>query len=235
MKPAGACYGGEPLGIGGAYVAQAEGALSIYWNPAGLSFSDVGGDLSVTQTSPINAINYNRFTGVAFLSGEAGWGLGVTELAPWHLVDRWLQFSMGFRLDEKNAVGVTYRRETWKNGESPINWDIGWQYRAGPLAAGVMIQDVSAKWANIRPGISYSFSKFTVALNLYDVDNRNDAFGTMVGVEFRPWDFLSLRAGEYLGNRTLGIGLAWKSLRIDWVYLGEDLGDAQHITVGYRF
>lgn len=223
------------MAMGGAYVAQAEGTLAIYWNPAGLAFSGTRGDVSLTQTSPLEVINYSRFMGLSFTNDQAGWGLGKTELAKWHPVEDWVQFSMGFRIDENNALGITYRQEDWRNGESSISWDWGWQYRSGPIALGLLIQDASQAWANIRPGIAYHFSKATVALSLYDVGDRNGEFGAMVGIEYRPWEFLALRIGEYLGSQTLGVGFAWKNARIDWAYLGEELGKAHHITVSYRF
>lgn len=230
-----ACYGGAPLGMGGAFVAQAEGTMAIYWNPAGLGFSGERGDFSITQTSPLQTINYSRFLGFSLTNDEVGWGFATTELADWHPMKRWLQFSMGFRVDEKNAVGVTYRQEEQRNGRSSISWDWGWQYRSGPFSAGLLVQDASEDWVNLRPGVAYHLQKATIALSLYDMGNRNGEFGAMVGVEFRPWEFMALRIGDYLGNTTLGMGFTWRNVKMDWSFLSDGLGDAHHVTVGIQF
>lgn len=235
IGPATACYGGAPLAMGGAYIAQAAGSLAIYWNPAGLGFTAPGVTFSDTFSHPFNEINYNRFYGVTAANGQAGVGLGVTELADWFPMEQWQQASAGFRINGQNAIGFTYRRETPRNAPVDYGWDFGWQYRSGALALGLLVQDAGTAWENIRPGVAWTIPKVTLAFNVYDLKNRNGAFGYCIGAEYRPWPFLALRVGSYLENKTAGIGFVWKNATVDWAYLGDDLGGVQHVTVGFRF
>ena len=230
------CYGGKPLSMGGAYISLAEGPISIYWNPAGLAFTPQGYAFSSTVTTPIDVLNYSRFYGITIVNqASAGVGLGYTELATWSPSQEWFQLSMGFRGDEKNALGLTIRREEYVGGYSHLGWDFGWQYRSGGLSLGLLIQDAGESWSNIRPGIAYQYKQFTVAVNGYDVGDRNGVEGYMAGVEFRPFSFIALRAGSYLENITYGVGLNWKDMSVDYAFLGDDLGDVHHITFGYRW
>jgi hypothetical protein len=221
--------------MGGAYIAQAEDSMAIYWNPAGLAFSGAGYSFSNTLSHPMEAINYNRFLGVTATNGRAGVALGYTALADWTLEKSWLQSSVGFRLNPWNAVGLSYRREQRQEAPAEYCWDFGWQFRSGALAMGLLVQDVGQPWMNVRPGIALLLPQVTLGLNIYDLNDRNQTFGYNLGVEYRPWKFLALRAGSYLSNSTMGIGVTWKNATLDWSYLGDDLGGIHHVTVGFKF
>jgi hypothetical protein len=235
IGPALGCYGGAPLAMGGAYIAQAEDSLAVYWNPAGLAFSTPGFSVSNTLSHPMEAINYDRFIGISAANGDAGIALGYTGLADWAPEQSWLQSSIGFRLGSWNAIGLTYRREQSRASSAEYSWDFGWQFHSGPLAMGLLVQDVGKPWENIRPGIALLLPQVTLALNVYDLKDRNNAFGYCIGAEYWPFKFLALRAGNYLDNMTAGIGLTWKSITLDWSYLGDDLGGVQHVTLGVKF
>lgn len=71
--------GARPLGLGGAYVAVANDANSIYWNPAGLT-NFGGAQLTLMHNKWIEDINY-EFLGFAYAdSGEAGFAFGLSYL-----------------------------------------------------------------------------------------------------------------------------------------------------------
>lgn len=71
--------GARPIGMGGAFVAVANDASSLYWNPAGLmNFS--GTQLAVMHNKWVEGVNY-EFLGFAYAdSGETGFAFGLNYL-----------------------------------------------------------------------------------------------------------------------------------------------------------
>lgn len=70
--------GARALALGGAYVALAEGATSLYWNPAGIAdIPGIAGSIS-HETLYGNSGLTNSFVGVAMPVGAGATGLSVT-------------------------------------------------------------------------------------------------------------------------------------------------------------
>lgn len=71
--------GARPVGMGGAYVAVADNADAIFWNPAGLSQID---DLhfSFTHVHWFQQIQYEALNGAQALSNQLSFGLGLQFL-----------------------------------------------------------------------------------------------------------------------------------------------------------
>jgi hypothetical protein len=68
------------LGMGGAYVAQATGASSVYWNPAGLAFIPRQ-EIALMHAEQFDGIVGYDFGAYGRPSGQsAGWGLGAIHL-----------------------------------------------------------------------------------------------------------------------------------------------------------
>lgn len=219
-----ACYGAAALGMGGAYTSLATGALAVYWNQAGLAFTPARGEVSFTETTPLDVLNYNSFTGVAVkVTDRLGLGFGHTQLAPEYGNERWNTFAAGLKLTGELAIGGAFRLV---DGEDPNSgsyyasegFDLSAQYRkeiaTGTLLnLGVLVQDVGGPSAanpylqNVRPALSLETDRLTLAFDLYDAGELRYAMAGelnyldhQVGVEYRPWGKaggLALRGGVY--------------------------------------
>ncbi|MDI6871183.1 MAG: hypothetical protein QME79_07475 [Bacillota bacterium] len=217
--PALACYGAAAMGMGGAYTSLATGVLAIYWNQAGLAFTEELGEASVTVTTPEDYTNYNSFLGAAVKPNERlGLGFGQTKLAPWAGNETWNTFAAGVRLNDQWAVGGAYREIAGVDPETPNRYrssgfDLSAQYRSGMVNLGLLVQDVGGPSEsniyrqNIRPSISLETDKLTLAIDIYDASQLKYALGSeygdnahQVGLEYRPFGkegSLALRAGFY--------------------------------------
>lgn len=225
--PAQACYGGAAMGMGGAYTSLAEGVLAVYWNQAGLAFTEGRGEVSTTVSIPRDWINYNGFHGAAVkINDRIGIGYGRTEVFDdWTSVTRrstWDTLAAGVKLTESLAVGAAYRQTSGRVLEDGTSFhstalDLSAQYRNGPVRLGLLLQDFNeptesgafpVTWMrNIRPSVAVELEKLTVAIDIYNAEELKTAlqgtYGDYVhqaGLEYRPFGKegpLALRAGFY--------------------------------------
>lgn len=103
-----ACYGAQALGMGGAYVALAQGAEGIYWNPGGAAFAGKS-TFVMTQNLPPESINYQSFLGAVFSVGDVALGLGYTGLADFVSDRYWLQMVASVQVFPWLGVGMGKR------------------------------------------------------------------------------------------------------------------------------
>lgn len=89
---------------------------------------------------------------------------------------------------------------------------------------------------NVRPGVSYRITdSLLVSASIYDLleevpmDNR-----FRVGLEQKV-DLLSIRLGMENGIKTFGLGINENHSVLDFVILGDDLGDTHMLGFTYKF
>lgn len=245
--PALACYGGQAMGMGGAFTSIAEGTQAIYWNQAGLAFGPVA-EVSTTFSSPQDKINYNSFNAVAIHLLSVGVGFGQTKLAPWAGGETWNTIGVGYQLTPNLAIGGAYRQVSGEDEYGKYEStgvDFSAQLRAGHLRAGVLVQDANGgspqnPWMvkNVRPAIGLDYDKVTVAMDGYHVNAEDSAdIQNQVGIEYRPWGKegpLALRAGIYHEQKTYGVGVKLKNgVFVDATAIPS--WEVVHVTGGWRF
>lgn len=234
-----ACYGGRPLGMGGAYVGLAEGAEAIYWNPGGLVFSR-GGSFSSTQTIPPEGINYQSFIGVAYSTERLGLGFGYTGLADFVGDRYWLQGVLSLKIAPYFGIGLGKRSViTWRGGNY-YETDLGLAFRWKDLRFGLLAQSFDTL-ANFRPGIAWVGDRVTLEADIYDLTDNYDARSINLGMEYKFPKSLSLRWGLYrIGSKggpiqTVGVGKSLGLFSLDGVIMGGSGISALQITAGYLF
>lgn len=255
-----ACYGAAAMAMGGAYTSVANGVLAVYWNQAGLAFTPGRGEVSLTQSAPLDYLNYNAFYGAAVkVNDRLGLGFGHTVLAPWAGNERWNTFAAGLKLTDDLAVGGAFRL---LDGTDPDTgsyytsqgFDLSAQYHreiaSGTLLnLGLLVQDVGGPsatnlyWQNIRPAISLETDKLTLAFDVYDAAEIRYALRSeynflqhQVGMEYRPLGReggLALRGGFYHDVLTFGAGLRLAESFVDFMAMPE--WEAIQVTAGVRF
>ena len=239
-KPGGACYSARPMGMGGAYVALAQGTEGLYWNPGGMVFSQ-GSTFHTTQSLPPENINYQSFLGGVLDRGNIAVGLGYTGLTDFAYDRYWLQTAFSFKVLPWLGVGVGKRLvQPWR-GDTYHETDLGVQVRLKRVSLGVLLQSVDTVGYNIRSGIALHGEDYTLAVDVYDFTNNHEAFSANLGFEYRPVQEIGLRLGLYrLGSdegyvKTVGIGKKSGSFALDTVYLlGSDFFSLQ-VSAGYNF
>lgn len=195
-----ACVGARPLGMGGAFVAIADDANAIYWNPAGLAQSR---QKEVTYTRTMNnrdSYNYNEFIGFTNYdkTSQTAYGFGYIRESlegSWQgkdveLTDNWLIFSLGKKISDNFYLGGNIRsmdKEITVGpdsiSDSDISIDLSALYKFNQkLSLGLLIQDAKqAKFfddnleyiRNFRPSIAYKVdNSLTLAASIYDAVNR---------------------------------------------------------------
>jgi hypothetical protein len=259
--------GARPLGMGSAFVAAADGASAIFWNPAGLvqadhrelmmSYMDLYGlvsysSVSYAQPSRIGAMGFGlvsssdvdgvyremvlalsaagevyRGLGVGanlkYLSSAAntgnirigeGRGLSLDLGCQYHVWEDLVSFGITF----ENLVGyVSYNREAMRDIPGEKYWQRpDFAYKAGSSVDLVRLLSI------FGVGIQRPASGIKYAAELFDSDVH-------MGAECIFWDAAAVRAGFRTGNAltrsiTVGFGLEVSSLRLDYAYVGSEVG-----------
>ena len=153
--------GPRAMGMGGAFVAAADDASSLYWNPAGLSHVP-GGEVIATHSEWLADVNFD-YLGVGLRVGSLGtFGVSVTMLSvPDMLVrtedrqegtgemfdaaDIAMAVSYGRSVTDRFSVGATVKyiqQRVWHSTATGFSVDLGTQFRTdffGGLTIGAAI------------------------------------------------------------------------------------------------
>ncbi len=139
-----------------------------------------------------------------------------------------------------------------------VGLDLGLQYHQDGLAFGLAVHDVLTTplfwssgereliWPSAVLGMAYEGDQGIVAL---DLETHFENYGTAAGYalgplswdlhlggEWRPKDFLALRAGLDRGNWTAGLGLQYQAWALDYAILRHpDLESAHRVSLSVRF
>ncbi|NLM36527.1 MAG: hypothetical protein GX202_00175 [Firmicutes bacterium] len=177
---------------------------------------------------------------------------------------RWLVFSLAKKITPQLSIGGNIRYmyfslqidDYWGyflGGDAAefIGLDLSLFCQADDrLTFGLLIQDINrpeftilgTKYyyiRNVRPGIAYRITdSLLVSASIYDLleelpkeqmDNR-----FRIGLE-QKIDLLSIRFGSENGNTTFGFGIKANHCAVDYVILGDDLGDTHMLGLTYKF
>lgn len=257
--------GARPLAMGEAYVAVADDASSIYWNPAGLSCLDYPEVLYMYNQWFIDIKHQNfdvafptengTFAGAFTLldSGDIqGYDSGGAETTTIKSSDSSLGFGWGRRINANFSVGLglKYISETLENYQgNSTAIDLGLIYRFNPaFSVGAAIQNVGSPMKFItadtplpqtmRLGMAYKSRLFgdDIILATDYVSLSDQTSSTNLGFEYLFRDMLALRTGSTGGNLTAGVGLLASFYRLDYAYLAHsDLGATHQISATISF
>jgi len=250
--------GARPLGMGGAFVAVADDANSVYWNPAGLT-SLKGMEFTSMYSQQLGIIDYNFLAFASPFENIGNFGISWIGLSADTI------YSSGVGTYSENTIAISYGREVIPNLSVGVNLkflsvsatktssgfglDIGAQYRAmDKLEVGLMIVDPvsNIKWQ--ESGTSESLKSLYILGMAYEVidgltlacDIENLDFDKLhLGAEY--WYFypqlacLGLRAGSDRGNLAVGATLKIENFGFDYAFMSHDIGNSHRISVGARF
>ena len=177
-------------GLGGAYLAKAEGADALYWNPAGITRMDSGrkadfaahhtsyfGDVGVNYGTAALRQSFTRYWGVSILSLNSAEMDVTTELQPdgTGQTYRYNNIALGLSyaqiLTDQFSFGVTlkYAYEGFYNIETHNGLiDLGFQYDIGLQGLGFGVA-VSNFGFNVKPDGT---------VRLLDVSGERDSTNT---------------------------------------------------------
>lgn len=172
-QPAAACVGARQLAMGGAFIAVADDASAVYWNPAGLVQLK---NVEFTYTRTMNnrdIINYDDFFSAARYNGKqesaiawsyvgSGYNFGVIgyteDGAPVSFVtkNRWFVISAAKKLSAGLSVGANIRNSSHthtltapgylpsRDSDSSIEVDLSILWKFGDrLAVGLLVQNAN--------------------------------------------------------------------------------------------
>jgi len=257
--------GARPLAMGEAYVALADDASSIYWNPAGLSFLNYPEVLYMYNQWFIDIKHQNfdvafptengTFAGAFTLldSGDIlGYDSGGAQTTTIKASDSSLGFAWGRSLNDRFSVGIglKYISETLENYQgNSTAIDLGLIYKFNPaFSIGAAMQNIGSPVRFItedtplpmtmRLGMAYKrkFFEDDIILATDYVSLSDQTSSTNLGFEYLFRDILALRTGSAGGNLTAGVGLLASFYRMDYAYLSHnDLGATHQVSVSLSF
>lgn len=155
--------GARAMALGGAYVARADDASALYWNPAGLAHLQ-GAELIATHAEWLADINFDYVGGGLSLGSLGTVGVSVTMLSMPEMLVRTeeRQEGTGATFDASDlAVGLTYSRQVtdrfrvgltgkfiqqrlWHMQARGFAFDLGTQFRTdffGGLTLGAVVSN----------------------------------------------------------------------------------------------
>ena len=166
----------------------------------------------------------------------------------------WWTLSYGQKVSDRLSAGINVRVEKesadeYIDGEQKIvnpretTWstDLGFLYKASPkLTFGLYIQDFSGrgKEANYRPAVAYRPDNKTIIA--FDIYNATEALNSRrehsIGIEHRVNNTLALRAGNYHGSMTYGVGIKiGKNKELHFAYMADEFDGLKLVGVQTKF
>lgn len=248
-------HGAKALGMGGAYVALADDASAVLWNPAGLTLAQgawLGGATS----------NWFGMVPVQFVSGGLtwrefafglGWGSATADL---YSANMFLG-SVGYTFGPLGSLGanIKYYREAIKGyepAESGFGLDLGFLFTVTDWASvGIMAQDVIGMGMAEGQTVVPTY-KAGVAMTFLDEAITLAADAGLVGLEFSDLrmgmevvviEALTIRAGIAVPQMewdryyfSVGAGLQLAGLTVDVAYvLRGEPGESLVLSAAFSF
>lgn len=258
-EPALACYGVRAMGMGGAFIGVADDVNAVYWNPAGIAFTEETQANIQHITNNRKRINYIDIVEVTtpVKSGAIGFTYVKDRAALNYLIQGqnynqdWYVFSYGAKVSENLAIGTNIRQvveKTALNGQTEekhfTGLDASLFYKNNKWSLGLLVQDFNRPTTldggymirNYRPGIAYRPDKKTIiAADIYDATGEIER-AYCVGAEYKATETLTLRVGSYQRNLTFGVGIkVGETTEINFAHLGGDLGGTNMIGAQLKF
>lgn len=257
--------GARPLAMGEAYVALADDASSVFWNPAGLArmnfpelqymYNEWFIDIKHQYFGFAYPTENGTFAGSYSLldSGDIqGYDASGSREAVFKAQDNSMIFSWGRKLSERLSVGVNLKTlsESLENYQATSTaLDAGLLFDLTPkLRFGAAVQNIGTALKFIteesplpltyRVGLGMRnrfFGSDVMSLGIDYVNNSN-ASTINAGGEYLFRDLLALRVGALKGALRAGVGLKTSNYALDYAYLSHsDLGATHQVSVSYSF
>ncbi|HAI86896.1 MAG TPA: hypothetical protein DCL63_07895 [Firmicutes bacterium] len=253
--------GARALGMGGAHIAVAEDASTVYYNPAGLALID-GRSVTSMYTNQFGAVGYlslgyaQKNVGIGLLTLNASGIEQTDEFADvtgvFGMTDMTIMAAYGRTVIDNLSVGGTLKYYSQTMPESSgkgITGDVGVLYRLadGKVSAGAVARNVlgSVKYSGGATdafdrswGVGIAIRPMRALLIAADAV-IGEGFSARAGAEYRL-GLVALRAGAAFGSgqtsMTAGAGFALANFKIDYAYQTHSvLPDSHKLSLGMRF
>ncbi|MDZ7261022.1 MAG: PorV/PorQ family protein [candidate division KSB1 bacterium] len=194
--------GARAIGMGGAYVALANDASSIYWNPAGLTRVGPHGAVNFVHTDWLANTNFDFAAAVIRAGTEGTFGLSFTSLSMpdmkvrtefepegtgeyFSALDLAMGLSYARQITDRFSIGFTgkyLRQQIWHTAASALAFDIGILFRTDFdwLTLGMSI-------SNFGPKMQYSGKDLFVNYD-FDPNKWGDNENIFANLQTDKWD-----------------------------------------------
>jgi hypothetical protein len=249
--------------MGGAYIALAEDATAVHWNPAGLTQLNRPEatfaqnfwlmDMSYQYAAVVIPRKIGRF-GIAFAyssSGDLPKFEDFEKTGEYSAHDMSATFSYARRFSDGLSTGLSLKLIQQKIEEESATGfalDLGLLYRflsVPGMRLGLAVSNVgpAIKFIaeadplplKVSAGGTYVWGPLTLAMDISKPTEDDVRIG--VGSEIRVRSVLALRTGyDSASTYTAGAGLMWRNLSFGYAFVPyEDLDDSHRVSAGLRF
>ena len=234
--------GARALGMGNAFTAVADDATAGFWNPAGL-----------IQWQGVKLFGVNKFynradyrfdpkgIGYSYRGYSLFWGnkiaIGVDSGVP-----DFNYYGIARQLGSYLAAGLSLKfkrrhpSDIYQFFGYQTNYDVGLLFKPRPnLKFGCLAQNLKGygiQWLTLGTAYRYTAYLFSVDVALSTEGKTPELY---IGVEWHPFSAIPIHAGISNGTLTVGIGVAWKGIHIDYARIFEKPAASDFISVELQF
>jgi tetratricopeptide (TPR) repeat protein len=256
--------GGRAMGMGNTAVGIVNDAFAPYWNPGALGTLE-SREIATFHSILWEETSFSYFSYVHPTLNKGVYGFSLTRLFSGNADKRDdNNISVGSFNDSQMALGFSWGKNLYKNifwgisakyyshsldsfSQNALTTDTGLFVPVNEsLTLGANIQNVISRMLSetddqlplvFRTGAGYKLlnNKLLVALDLTH-QSRNaliDNYG--VGVEYTINKMLKGRLGKNKEEMTVGFGVDWRNLKLDYAMAMHYLGSSHRISFNYRF
>lgn len=234
--------GARALGIGNAFTAVADDATAGFWNPAGL-----------IQWQGVKLFGVNKFynradyrfdpkgVGYSYRGYSLFWGnkiaIGVDSGVP-----DFNYYGIARQFGPYLAAGLSLKfkrrhpSDVYQFFGYQTNYDIGLLFKPRPnLKFGCLAQNLEGyglQWLTLGTAYRYAAYQFSVDI-AFPTDRTTPEL--YIGAEWDRFRMVPIRFGFSNGAFTAGIGLAWKSIYINYAHIFEKPAASDFIALAISF
>ena len=260
--------GARSMGMGKAYTALSDDASATYWNSAGLTQLDKMEMTSLY--SPLLMDTGYSFLSVAYPFKKSIMGVSLVTLSSDNFDRRGSnREQLGKFSNAEEAVMVSYSRKVYSHFSAGVNFKGVFQKLCGYSDSGYgldlnlfynrfsflnmglslknvvspqikLVRDTDKFPLDIRLGLASRLlrDKLILTVDINRTEKRAAQFHT--GLEYSPWNVISVRAGMDDTEKTLGLGLNFSTtlgiISLDYAYAFHDtVKGAADLGVFHRF
>ena len=234
--------GARALGIGNAFTAVADDATAGFWNPAGLIQSQGVKLFGVNKI--YNRADYRfdpKGIGYSYRGYSLFWGnkiaIGVDSGVP-----DFNYYSLARQLGPYAAAGLSLKfkrrhpSDVYQFFGYQTSYDIGLLFKPCPnLKFGCLAQNLEGygiQWLTL--GTTYRYTPYRFSIDIAFPTDRTSP-EVYIGLEWDRFPIVPIRIGLSNGAWTLGTGVAWKGIRIDYARIFEKPAASDFISAELRF